>query len=74
MADTYLDRLLDSVGGISGYEGTLTDPQWERAGKVHDWRNHIPETVRNVWDAMSLDARVVSYVFAREAAQSEEWD
>lgn len=69
-----LNEILDSVGGLSGHEGTLDDPQWDRAGRVHDWRNHVADAVKAAWPALSLDARVVAYGCARVAADREAWD
>lgn len=51
----------------------LENPQWRDARKVHDWRNHIPETMQSIWDRLSMEARIVAYIFAKQAADREEW-
>ena len=71
---TILDELMGKASGISGHEGTLEDPKWHDARLVHDWRNHVLEAVVEAWPGLSLDARVVAYLFARTAASAEEWD
>lgn len=56
------------------------DPQeilftsWSDLCRVHDWRNYIPEEMRDRWLLLSPDARVVAYVLAAEWASREEWD
>lgn len=36
-------------------------PRWERARIRHDWRNHVPPSVRAVWATLSLEARLCTY-------------
>lgn len=52
----------------------LADPQFDAAGRVHDWRNHVPEIIRANWRSLCDQARVVAYVIAVQAADAEEWD
>jgi hypothetical protein len=55
-------------------DGSLADPQWAKAGRVHDWRNYVPQVIRIRWTDLSDDARAVAFVIADEAAAREEWD
>jgi hypothetical protein len=50
------------------------DPQWDKAGKVHDWRNHVPREVQEIWDKLEPLAKQAIYFMATEAAGREEWD
>jgi len=52
----------------------LENPEFENAGRVHDWRNHVPEEVKEQWDQLSVDARKVAYLTAYHEAEEEEWD
>lgn len=52
----------------------LDNPEFENAGRVHDWRNHVPEEVKEQWDQLSLDAKQVAYLAAYNEAENEEWD
>lgn len=52
----------------------LKFPDWRHTSKVHDWRNHIPKSVRNKWDDLLLETKVIAYAMAEEIASEEEWD
>ena len=49
-------------------------PSWSDVGRVHDWRNYIPDAMRERWFMLSPDARVAAYIMATDLAHSEEWD
>lgn len=50
------------------------NPQWDKAGKVHDWRNHIPDEVREIWETFTVQQRLVLTAWADELAGREHWD
>lgn len=50
------------------------DPKWVEASKCHDWRNHINDAVKAVWDDLPVMARLVAYIHACEQARNEKWD
>ncbi len=50
------------------------DPKWNRAGRVHDWRNHVPEHIRAIWDTFTEEQRFALVKWADECASAEEWD
>lgn len=52
----------------------LKDPAWDRADKVHDWRNHVGEKTRRMWDTFSDIQRLALAADADERAQAEDWD
>lgn len=54
--------------------GERDNPDFDKARKCHDWRNHIPDNVRELWSEMSVEARVVAYLMAERQAAAEEWD
>lgn len=31
----------------------LNDPEFSKAQKVHDWRNHVPGDIRTVWHLLT---------------------
>ena len=49
-------------------------PDWEEAGRVHNWRNHISQELRDMWDAFSIDQKRAIAENADEIASREEWD
>lgn len=52
----------------------LENPDFENAGRVHDWRNHIDEEVKQQWDRLTLEERAIAYLSAENDADNEEWD
>ncbi len=52
----------------------VEDPKWSEARKCHDWRNHVPEVVKEVWADLPGMAWISVYVMACQAAHAEEWD
>lgn len=53
---------------------SVREPAWDARGRVHDWRNHIPNQVADVWADLSDDARGVATYLAQIAASNERWD
>ena len=52
----------------------IENPQFKKAGRIHDWRNHVPYEVKEVWNELSAEERKVFALMAGEAADMEEWD
>lgn len=52
----------------------LSHPDWANADKVHDWRNHVPEAVRAIWETFTPEQREALVSWAEELASAEEWD
>lgn len=53
---------------------TLIFPKFKEAQKIHDWRNYISPPMIKTWDSLSLESKLIAYVFAEEQASKEEWD
>lgn len=49
-------------------------PRWHSAGKVHDWRNHISEPIRAIWDTFTEAQRIALAKDAGERADAEQWE
>lgn len=56
------------------YLAGLDDPEWSEAGKVHDWRNHVPEEVRELWETLDFAGRYCVALMAIKHADNENWD
>lgn len=54
--------------------GNTDDPQFNKARKCHDWRNHVPDDIVALWKEMSVEARVMVFLMAERQANLEEWD
>ncbi|WP_170066073.1 hypothetical protein [Novosphingobium guangzhouense] len=55
-------------------EPDYVHPQWGEARQVHDWRNHIPEEIRDIWGTFSVGQRAALHAWAEDLADMEEWD
>jgi hypothetical protein len=74
-----MNALANEIIAASQYgkvmDGSLDDPRWAQAiNAVHDWRNHVPDVIRAVWDQLNEVARASVFYMASEAANAEEWD
>lgn len=52
----------------------MDDPQWNKARKVHEWRNYVPEVLQENWKFLTSEARVAVYLTAKQQADQEDWD
>lgn len=42
-------------------------------GNPHDWRNHVPRPLRDVWYLLSFETRLVIYATAQRQADRGVW-
>ncbi|ECD9611583.1 recombinase RecA [Salmonella enterica subsp. salamae] len=49
-------------------------PQWDRADKVHDWKNYATQELMLVWDSFSLEQKIIIAELLDEIASGEEWE
>lgn len=56
------------------FDPNEVSPDWSRAGRVHDWRNHVGERVRAIWPTLTPDQRTALALDAGERASDEEWE
>ena len=47
----------------------VEQPRWD-AESVRDWQSHVPGSIRQLWDELSLAARICVFDLAERAA----WD
>ena len=53
----------------------LDDPNWEEARYgVHDWRNHVGEETRAIWNTFNRAQRLAIATDADWQASNEEWE
>lgn len=59
--------------GYSAHEvlSFLCNPEFEKAAKTHDWRNHIPSEIRKLWKNLGEEARMIVYIVAQEQADNK---
>jgi len=49
-------------------------PDWESAGRIHEWKNYISEKLRGMWDTFTPEQKAAIAESAEESASREEWD
>jgi hypothetical protein len=49
-------------------------PEWEKAGRVHDWRNYISNKLRGMWETFTDEQKQAIAESAEEDANAEEWE
>lgn len=65
---------LSKLTSNSGVFSAISNPQFENAGRVHDWRNYVPALLQEHWNELSVDSRLIVYAMAEDRASAEEWD
>ena len=56
------------------YYSAVEEPDFDSASRVHDWRNYIPHTLRDVWHKLERESHEVLFIIACEMADKEEWE
>ena len=52
----------------------VEDPLWEETSRIHNWRNYIPDVVKENWKYLSWDAKAIAFLMAEEQVNKEEWE
>lgn len=70
---TIVEEILLGYAPAAG-DGVVNDdsPDWQDTYISHDWRNHIPDAIRDMWPRLSQEARAVAFVMAVTQADAEE--
>lgn len=50
------------------------NPDWDKAGRVHDWRNYVNQELRDLWPTFTEEQRQAIKQNADEIASCEEWE
>jgi hypothetical protein len=50
------------------------NPKWDKAGRVHDWRNYVSENVRALWHTFTEEQKYALVEQADNQASYEDWD
>jgi hypothetical protein len=50
------------------------NPEWHKADRVHDWRNHVSENVKALWPTFTNEQKFALVEQAEECAGNEHWD
>lgn len=69
-----LELRLNTFFSFERRNGNIEDPKFDEAGRVHDWRNHVPFYLKEMWTKLSKETRLVLAIMAADAADMEHWD
>jgi hypothetical protein len=50
------------------------NPEWEKATKVHDWRNYASEEIQRLWPTFNEEQKMAIVEMLDELAGQELWD
>lgn len=52
----------------------LSNPEFDKIGRVHDWRNYVPDEWQKCWKEFTDRERMIIAAMAEKQAGNEEWD
>ncbi|MGF6309482.1 hypothetical protein ABIB82_003920 [Bradyrhizobium sp. i1.8.4] len=47
-------------------------PDWDKATKIHDWRNHVPDKIKQTWATFTVEQRMALVEWAQHLANIEQ--
>lgn len=56
------------------FERGALNPEWHLATPVHDWRNHVPGHIKQMWSRIPYEVQLALVEWAESLASKEEWD
>ena len=66
--------IIEELEEIVDHRVDIYDEKFINVGYVHDWRNYIPRWMKDMWDGLPKEAKIVAYYLAEEQAKKEEWE
>lgn len=55
-------------------ESLLVPQPWDKGGRVHNWRNHVGDNVREIWETFTDEQKTAIAQDANTEASAEEWE
>lgn len=49
-------------------------PEWKTAGRVHEWKNYVNETVQRMWNEFTDYQKQALAASANDSAEKEHWN
>lgn len=68
----YLHQQAKEIFWHSPYD--ISEHTFQVMWKCHNWKNHIPESIEQIWPQLSEETRLVALIMAEEIADREEWE
>jgi len=75
-AMTWLDKMTSGAVLIDRrqVEQWIDGPDWSEGGSVYNWRNYVPQTLKDHWPKLHREARAICIMMANNQAVQEDWD
>lgn len=69
-----IKAMSDDITAYVAAEALMTPQPWEDGGKVHNWRNHVGEHTKALWDTFTDAQKIAIAGDADDKASREEWE
>jgi hypothetical protein len=67
-----LHTLISSVAEVRAQRiEELGNPSWGQP-VAPEWTKHVPQSIQSLWDSLSLEAKIVAYVYSESLACEDE--
>lgn len=63
---------MDEKFNVNGVD--VRAPDFDKAGKVHDWRNYVGLRVRELWGTLTPAQQMAIAIDADDRAREEDWE
>lgn len=70
----FLDELISTFKNMMPKSINLKLSTFDETTRIHDWRNHIPAEIKEVWSKLSMEAKLSCAIMAQIEAKNEEND
>lgn len=64
----------DKIPAWVATEALLCPQPWDAGGRVHNWRNHVGDRVRDIWETFTAEQKLAIAADADVQASAEEWE
>lgn len=69
-----MNRLGEAWAQQTPKQRDLINPNFDDAGRVHDWRTHMPHEIVEVWMELDYTTRLAVALLAERLAENESWE
>lgn len=72
--DTILESMRRESINVYANSDVMQPFLFDSPNKAHDWRNHVPEAIRDIWDNLTERERRLVMIACERAANNESWN
>lgn len=72
-------KLIDGLSTYPNYEysaekALMDSSKFCQSWGVHQWDDYVPDKVREIWNELPFQSRLIIFLMAEELASKEKWD